>query len=196
MTVLAPKIGAALVSSKTARLAEAEQRIEHELSRVRRSFVVIGLTLREIRDAGLHRDGYTTFESYLADRWGFSRSRAYRLIDAAAVAAVASPMGDIPNERQARELAPLRDEPEQLRRAWEEASANGAPTAVVVREVVERRRGVPNGIPARKVRAALGLLSALAGRPVPVELHEALSDDERAKLAAVLDALAKESPRT
>jgi hypothetical protein len=49
---------------------------------------------------------------------------------------------------------------------------------------------------ADKVRAALGLLSGLAGHPVPVELHEALSDDGRAKLTLVLDALAKEPPTT
>ena len=45
-----------------------------------------------------------------------------------------------PSERQARELAPLLDEPDELRDAWAEASTNGTPTAERVREVVARRR--------------------------------------------------------
>lgn len=58
------------------------------------------------------------------------RAHAYRQIDAAQVAGVLSPNGDIPtNEAQARELAPLRDQPEAMAEAWQEASANGKPYA-------------------------------------------------------------------
>ena len=53
----------------------------------------------------LYRDlGFDGFVAYLESKpWGISRTRSYELIDAAAVSAVA----EIPNEAQARELAPL-----------------------------------------------------------------------------------------
>jgi hypothetical protein len=40
-------------------------------------------------------------------------------------------MVPVANERQARELAPLLDQPDPLRDAWAEASENGEPTAVI-----------------------------------------------------------------
>ena len=95
-------------------LAELEQLIERGLE----TFVEVGHALREIRDRRLYQPQHTTFEAYLRDRWQprLSRQHAHRLIQAAQVADVLSPIGDVPaNEAQARELVPLLDQPETLR---------------------------------------------------------------------------------
>jgi hypothetical protein len=113
----------------------------------------VGEALVEIRGSRLYRETDATFEAYCKRRWGFSRQHANRLMDSAevshAIAAETSPMGDvpvppIPNERQARALAPvLRDSgPEAVREAWVEAvetAPEGKVTAAHVEAVVERR---------------------------------------------------------
>jgi hypothetical protein len=106
------------------------------------TFVEVGLALAEIRDRRLYRQTHATFETYLDERWSMSRSRGYRLIDGARVAQLVSPIGDIANEAQARELVPLLDQPEELTEAWEEAMhvSNGKPTAATITESVKRRR--------------------------------------------------------
>jgi hypothetical protein len=85
--------------------------------------------------------GYPSWAAYREAEFGGSKSHAYRLLEAARVVRELpeSPTGERPSERQARELAPLRDKPEQMAEAWEEASANGKPTAEKVREAVGRR---------------------------------------------------------
>lgn len=87
----------ALTASQQARLATLEAIVERGLD----TFVQVGLALAEIRDARLYKQRYGTFEAYCRERWGFSRSRGYRLIRAAELASL-SPTGDIQNERQAR----------------------------------------------------------------------------------------------
>ena len=103
----------ALRTFERARLQELEGVVE----RGRDTFIEVGNALREIRDRHLHRGTHASFEEYVRDRWSWSRSRAYQLIDAAAVAAAMSTTVDTPtplNEAQARELAPLlRDQGEQ-----------------------------------------------------------------------------------
>lgn len=77
-----------------------------------------GGALREIRDNGLYKDNYPTFEQYCKERWGWERSYAYRLIDAAQVVDNLSTTGSIPsNEGQARELVKL-DSPDLQRAAY------------------------------------------------------------------------------
>jgi len=105
------------------------------------TFVDVGNALLQIRDGRLYRDQFDTFEEYCRERWGFNRAHAYRMIEASEVVGVLSPMGDTPrNERQARALAPLRDQPEKMAEAWSEAveTSGGKPTAKTVSEVVER----------------------------------------------------------
>jgi phage N-6-adenine-methyltransferase len=126
---------------ETTRLAALEETIERGLE----TFVEVGEALREIRDAGLYLERYLSFEDYCEQRWSMSRKRAYDLMAGSAVVEAMSPMGDIKNpqnERQARELAPLREQPEEMAAAWEEASADGAPTAAKVKEAVARRMDV------------------------------------------------------
>lgn len=101
-----------------------------------------GRALAEIRDSRLYRATHETFEAYCAQpQWRLSRAHAYRLIDLAGVTAVVSPIADTPapaNSAVARELAPLRDQPEAMRGAWSEAvERHGpSPTAEQVHEVV------------------------------------------------------------
>src|SRR5437763_172852 len=85
------------------------------------TFVEVGQALLAIRDGrGYRYADCTTFEGYCQQRWGISRPRAYQLIDAAEIAEVLSTTVDIPNERQAREIAPLlRADPEAIPTVWQ-----------------------------------------------------------------------------
>jgi hypothetical protein len=59
------------------------------------------------------------FEAYCRERWGWTRQHANRTVAAADTARLLEPIGSIPaSERVARELVPLRDEPERLREVW------------------------------------------------------------------------------
>ena len=103
------------------------------------TFHAVGRALAAIRDNRLYRNGYESFEHYISERWAFSRSQAYRLIDAARVVEDVSPAGGAgpANEAQARELAPL--EPAQRLAVWTEATADGEePTAARLRELAGR----------------------------------------------------------
>ena len=91
------------MSKITTRLRQAEDAIERGLASYREA----GKALQDIRDQELYKQAYSTFEEYVKVRWHWERAHAYRLIDASQVAINLSPMGDIPNERQARELTKL-----------------------------------------------------------------------------------------
>jgi hypothetical protein len=119
------------------RLAELEAVIDRGLT----SFVEVGEALLEVRDSKLYRVGYETFEAYCKGRWGFSRPRAYQLMEAAEVVGALSTVVDTPaTERVARELVPaLRaGGSEAVRETWAEVVdiTDGKPTADAVRAVV------------------------------------------------------------
>jgi phage N-6-adenine-methyltransferase len=107
------------------------------------TFVQVGSALLEIRDTRLYRATHTAFDDYCRARWGMQRAHAYRLIDAAQVAANLSPIGVIPaTESQARVLATL--EPDAQREVWQQAidtAPNGRMTAAHVQSVVDEYRG-------------------------------------------------------
>ena len=128
--------GALAVRERT-RFAACEARIERGLA----TFVEVGEALLEIRDSRLYRAEHATFEDYCRARWGISRPRAYELMHASEVVGAVSANADTPtppNEAVARELAPLRDDPEKLREAWQDAveEHGPAPTAKQVRQHV------------------------------------------------------------
>lgn len=107
--------------------------------------------LVELYEGGAHEVlGYSSWGSYFKKEFGGSQSRAYELLDAGRVVktleAHSAMAESVPNARQARELAPLRDQPEKLREAWSEVvESNPTPTAAQVREVVERHK--PRTVP-------------------------------------------------
>jgi hypothetical protein len=126
----------ALTEAEAARLAELEGIIE-------RSFVEIGLALKEIRDSRLYRATHASFEDYCPDRWGWQASRARQLIGAAETVTKVTAAG-LPapaNERQARALVPLKDDERAMLTVWRNAKARaeelGRPlTALMVEEAV------------------------------------------------------------
>ncbi|HEX5591996.1 MAG TPA: DNA N-6-adenine-methyltransferase [Solirubrobacterales bacterium] len=124
----------------TSRLAELEETIGRGLE----TFVEVGEALREIRDGGLYLEKYLSFEDYCEQRWQMKRRRAYELMEASTVAEQVSEFSHTApaNEAQAKQLAPLREQPEEMVAAWEEASADGEPTAAKVKEAVARRMDV------------------------------------------------------
>lgn len=92
--------------------------------------------------------GYGAWDDYFAAEFGQSETRGKQLLRAGRV--IGELQGTIVppgNEAQARELAPLLDEPETLRQVWAEVvHLHPQPTALQVREVVEKHRprhGIP-----------------------------------------------------
>jgi SAM-dependent methyltransferase len=111
-------------SSLTTREQREFARAERTIAKGLKSFLAVGMALKQIRDNRLYRQRYGTFEEYCARRWDFSRPRAYALCAASEVIADLSPIGDIrllpENEAQARPLTRLKA-PEHRQRAWEMA---------------------------------------------------------------------------
>jgi hypothetical protein len=126
-----------LTPAESGRLAELEAVVDRGL----KTFIEVGRALAEIRDSRLYRQAHSTFEAYCRERWGFGRTRAHRLIEAADVVAML-PMGNKPaNERQARELAPLKDDETAMFDVWRELRAEHGDnlTAGRVKRVVGAR---------------------------------------------------------
>jgi hypothetical protein len=132
------------------------ERAERTIAKGLKSFLEVGLALKDIRDKRLYRQLYRTFEEYCARRWDFSRPRAYELCAASEVVADLSANADIKllpeNEAQARPLTRLK-EPEQRRRAWRTAitlaAAQERPvTARDTEEAVRRIKGNGHHAPA------------------------------------------------
>lgn len=117
-----------LTADEAARLRVQERAIERGADEVARALGVI-------RDERLYRASYATFEDYCRERWGMTRQHANRQIVAAEVAAVLEPMGSKVPERQARELADLRDQPDRLREVYTRAheATGGKVTAAAIR---------------------------------------------------------------
>jgi hypothetical protein len=80
VTLLAQTIpetsGLSLTTEETSRLHQLERVVEKHLD----GFLAVGRALSEIRSSRLYRQNYSTFESYLRERWALSRSRADELI--------------------------------------------------------------------------------------------------------------------
>jgi len=124
---------------QVATLCELEERIKVGIQ----TFIDVGNCLLEIRDRRLYREkGYSRFEDYCREQWGWERAHAYRQIEAAKTAQVLSPMGDIQTERQARELAPLvkKDEEEAVE-TWRQLREEHGDkvTADIIRNTVREK---------------------------------------------------------
>ncbi len=135
-------------------LAELEARIEHGLD----TFVDVGLALLEIRDRRLYRESHATFEDYCRERWAFTRRRANQLIGAAGVIGVLGTT--VPNEAQAREFSPLREDPEAMRATWADVTAS------------------PEPVTARRIRAAVRRVAGANPEPTPDPVAPAQQTEE------------------
>jgi hypothetical protein len=121
-------------ASLTTREHREFERAERIIVRGLRSFLEVGMALKEIRDQRLYRQQYETFEEYCIKRWDFSRPRAYQLCAASEVMADLST--NVHNrllpesEAQARPLTRLKEK-KHRKRAWEMAvrmaAAQGRP---------------------------------------------------------------------
>ena len=103
-------------------------RAERTIARGLKSFLAVGMALKEIRDKRLYRQHYDTFEEYCIRRWDFSRIRAYQICAASEVVADLSTVVNIPlpgNEAQARPMACLKTA-KHRRRAWRMARSRSA----------------------------------------------------------------------
>jgi hypothetical protein len=136
-------------ASLTTREQSLFARAERTIAKGLKSFLEVGMALKEIRDKRLYRQQYDTFEEYCARRWELSRPRAYELCAASEVVEDLSAVADIrllpENERQTRPLTRLKD-PAQWRRAWQSAvklaAAEKRPvTARDTEEAVQRLNG-------------------------------------------------------
>jgi hypothetical protein len=130
-------------------LRENEARIEEGTLAAHAGLVVI-------RDKGLYRKTHRTFEAYCIERWGYSRSRAYRIIDVANVSKNLSQIWDKSkpeapvsiNEPQAKALKslPAPQQREAFKKACEK-TPSGKPTTRQVEEAVAEVKGIAPAAP-------------------------------------------------
>jgi hypothetical protein len=124
--------------------------VERVIEKGWETFVDVGRALQRIRDGKLYRASHKTFESYCKTRWQYGKSQAYRLIGAAQVVQILSPIGDIPaptHEAQVRPLIGM--EPEKAKAAWRQAVANAgeeAVTARLIKSIVSGQQPIPDTV--------------------------------------------------
>ncbi len=141
----------------TKNLLTEEERIERDEleNTVQQAFVIAGDALKRLRDRKLYRETHKTFESYVKERFDFSRSAAYYLIDASEVVnnLKCQQIVDknistkvLPSkESHCRPLAKL--SPVEQTRAWEKAveKADGKiPSSRLIKEAVREIKSVDN----------------------------------------------------
>lgn len=105
------------------------------------TFIDVGNALKQIRDEGLYRDGYQTFQEYVKERWGWDKTYAYRLIKVAEVDA-SLPIGNSKPTAEAHYREVAKAPPEKQAAVVEAAAAKAEaedrkPTAKDYREAVE-----------------------------------------------------------
>jgi hypothetical protein len=113
-------------------------------------FLEVGKSLMEINKRKLYRETHDTFESFVSEKWGIQKSRAYQLMEAAEIKTELSTIGgdsiteEITNERQLRELSKVGTEalPDIVEKIAAKCEAEGCkPTAKVIKSVVDETLG-------------------------------------------------------
>lgn len=124
-------------------LAQSLAKHEKIIERGTLVFIEVGNALAAIRDEQLYKLSHKTFEDYVLKRWGFSRLRAYQLIEASEVTrnlyTIVDKTALPPNEAQLREIAkaPKEKQAEVVKKAAEKAAEeNRKPTAKDYKKVV------------------------------------------------------------
>lgn len=108
---------------------------EQTISRGLRTFLEVGRALTAIRDARLYRASYSTFDDYCRDRWSLTHSRAYQLMDAAAVVETlqSSTIVEVLPERESQVRPLTKLDPSRQVEVWQAAVATSPrPTAKAV----------------------------------------------------------------
>lgn len=126
--------------------------MEHEKA-IEQGLAGVGYHLLVIRDDRKYRAaGYSSFETYCRERWGFGRNYANKQIAAAktvtAIEEVGTKVPTLPTiEAQVRPLAPIaKEDPAEAAAIWNEAVGNAGgeqPTAAEVAEVIQKRKPKP-----------------------------------------------------
>ena len=96
------------------------------------SFKSVGRALVKVRDSRLYRATHATFEDYCRERWQMDRTYAHRIIEGAKLAEEMLPIGNIPTESAARELAKV--EPDKRAEVLHAAAECSKVTAKSIRE--------------------------------------------------------------
>lgn len=114
-------------------LVECEKIIE----RGQQTFVEVGQALAQIRDNHLYRRDHPNFETYCQKRWGWSRPRAYQMMEAsAAVQGLTKDLSTmVDNERTAREVAKIA--PEKRESVVKAAAKTGRVTSKSVKAAAQ-----------------------------------------------------------
>lgn len=164
---------------------------------IRRGLLDAAAAYEEVREHQLYKEeGYRSFDAFTREQFGIGRERADQIIVAGRIAReLPTNVGSSMNEGQARELAPLRDDPEAMAEVMaevtEEAEAEGRkPTAKAIREkVTERTREqvITDAIEADPAIQLRGYKSSVL-REVEAAHRLVLNDVERVAQSAEVDA--------
>ena len=130
-------------------LHECEEVIERGLE----TFVEVGQALMVIRDGRLYKQTHSSFDDYCRERWGWDRTRASQLITSSEVLNMFNTL-EAPaptNDRQARALAPLKDDPEAMAEVMEQVTeaaeaAGSKVTAQQIKDAVAARTTVDDEV--------------------------------------------------
>jgi hypothetical protein len=141
-------------------LSRFEDVISKGLDRAKAGLIDVGTALARIREGRLYRGTHGDFDSYVRERWGFSRQRAHQLIEAVTLSTV------VDNERQARELLGLTQEDAQAVVAVAEVQGPlTAETIKTARQLLEDATAGLEGRDKREAQAKILRDEASANRP-------------------------------
>jgi len=137
------------------------------------TFVDVGEALAEIRDRQMYRETHATFEAYCRERWGWSRSYAYRHIEAAQAVALL-PIGNIPrSESVARELVTLTpDARAELAAGIDFSTATAAEVKRAAREIKSRERKARDQTRINQRAEVLATAHPLEGERFRIFVHD------------------------
>ena len=150
--------------------------LEADIESARQSMIKAGAALQEIRDSGLYKPEFASFEQYCLIRWGFKRAHAYRLMGAGVIAKELSPIGVITKESHARALAkvPREERKTIFKSASEKAKSAGRDiTAKDISNAVQPSSATI--IVAAKSDSTEDQLRALWGKATPTERESFLA---------------------
>lgn len=111
--------------------------LERTIGKTQGSFIACGNALAEIRDSKLYRSTHKTFEAYCSDVWGWSRQRAYQLIDAAELRA-ALPEKCQPGLTNEKQLRALKSVPKEKRAKIIESGATTTQEIKVAAQIQDK----------------------------------------------------------